>query len=63
MIAQDRVEALIKAQLPQASDETVTRMAEDIVRDTLNVLYSLIRSSVAQEREVIRLSNKSEVRE
>jgi F420-0:gamma-glutamyl ligase len=57
MIERDKIASIVKSCLPGLKDEAVIRIAEDIVRDVESIAYSLIRQTVAQEREQLYRNN------
>ncbi len=58
MIVREKVVELVRAQLTQATEDVVKRLVDDIIRDTEYNLYSLIRQSVAHERENTLVNQK-----
>ncbi len=58
MIERDKVAAIIRSQLTQATEEVINRLTDDIVRDTEYKLHSLIRQAVAHERETAIVKKK-----
>jgi len=58
MIEKEKIQELIKSQLPQAKNETIESIGHDIIRDAESVIYSMIRQAVSQERENLYRKNK-----
>lgn len=51
MVERDKIASMVKSCLPRVKEDDVKRISEDIVRDVESITYSLIRQTVAQERE------------
>ena len=60
MIDKDKVVELVKSQLPQADDEIIQNITNDVVRDAEAVIRSMIRQAVAQEREHLYRRNSKD---
>ena len=51
MIERDKLRDLVKSYLPQANNDVIEHISDDVIRDTEAVLHSMVRQAVAQERE------------
>jgi hypothetical protein len=51
MINKDRIIELIKAQLPQVSNEVIETIAANIIQDVEAVIHSMVRQATSQEKE------------
>lgn len=51
MIDRGKLQELIKANLPQAHEELVAEIANDVIRDAEAIIHSMVRQAVNQERE------------
>ena len=51
MVDTKAVARVVKSYLPQAEQEVVDRIISDVRQDAENIIHSLIRQAVAQEKD------------
>lgn len=51
MIEREKVTAIIQSHLPRVNAAIIDRIAEDISKDIESIAHSMIRQTVAQQRE------------
>lgn len=51
VIEREKIIAIVKSYLPQINAAVVDRIADDIVKDVESIAHSMIRQTVAQQRE------------
>jgi hypothetical protein len=51
VIEREKIIAIVKSYLPQIKTDVVDRIADDIVKDVESIAHSMIRQTVAQQRE------------
>jgi hypothetical protein len=51
MLNRNDVANVVRAYLPQAEKEVIDKIVEDVIQDAENIIHSLIRQTIFQERD------------
>jgi len=58
MIERDKIKDLVKSYLPQADNDVIEHISDDVIRDTEAVIYSMVRQAIEQERQSLYRKDK-----